>query len=202
MNYEKLQVELLDSKPILLSKWEVQNDKKDYDTNYIYFCHTLLQVIELSDCNAVDVKYAVHRWYNFWCSKFAEHCLCENGAVAEQTQKHHEIDLYIKDIHYDVKLTILPKDLPSDTDLTTREGKNRLIQWFMTNQSKEGRIHNENKLYFVCVGKDYADSIMTKCDFRKVSECATKFMNYYKDHELNKVKFGDKEIYADLIIVK
>lgn len=202
MNYEKLQVELLDSKPILLSKWEVQSDKKDYDTNFIYYCHTLLQVIELSDCNAVDVKYAVHRWYNFWCSKFAEHCLCENGAVAEDNQKHHDIDLYIKDIHYDVKVTVLPKEFPTDTDLTTRDSKNRLIRWFIEKQSKEGRLHNENKLYFVCVGTDYTDSMLLKCNFEKISECANKFMNYYKDHELNKVKCGDKEIYADLIIVK
>lgn len=202
MNFQKIENELKESKPILFSKWEMQNDKKDYDTNFIYYCHTLLQVIELSDCNSVDVKYAVHRWYNYWCSKFAEHCLCENGAIKEPNHKHHDIDIYIKNINYDVKVTVLPKDLPTDTDLSTRDGKNRLIKWFVEKQSSEGRLHNENKLYFVCIGEDYCGSVMAKSNFSKISECAERFMDYYKTHDLNQINMGDKKIYADLIIVK
>lgn len=202
MDFNKIELELRESKPILLSKWEVQNDKKDFDTNFIYYCHTLLQVIELSDCNAIDVKYAVHRWYNYWCSKYAEHCLCQNGATPEQNRKNHDIDLYIKEINYDVKVTVLPKEMPTDIDLSTREGKNQLIRALVEKQSKEGRFHSENKLYFVCVGEDYPASLMTKCNFSKISECAEKFMTYYKDHELNQVEINGKKIYADLIIVK
>ena len=202
MDFKKLQQELKESKPIIMSKWEVQNNKKDIDTNFIYYCHTLLQVIELSDCNAVDVKYAVHRWYNYWCSKYAEHCLCQNGAVAETNTKHHDIDLYVKDIHYDVKVAVLPKEMPTNTDFGSRDGKNRLIKWFVEQQSKEGRYHDTNKLYFVCVAGDHSDCLMVKSDFNKIEESAKKFMDYYKDHELNKIEINGKTIYADVIIVK
>lgn len=204
VNYNKIQPELQECKPILLSQWGVQGDKKDYDTGFIYYCQTLLQVIELSDTNGVDLQYAVHRWYNYWCSKWAEHSLCKYGATPEPNQKHHDIDVFIDGVPYDVKVTVLAKDCPPNTNLKTRSGKNEYIKWLIENQSKESRYHSANKLYFVCIGDTYSDSQMLKCDFSTIEQCAKRFVEYsLKTGTFNKVTLANgKTINADLIVVQ
>lgn len=194
-------IDFTDCDILLNEKWDKQTDASDFDTNFIYYCKNYRQVIELADANDVDLVVATHRWYNFICSKAVEEMFCELGAKPEDDIKNKTKDLYINNIPYDIKVSVYPANYEGN-DIAYREEKNKLIKWFYENQSQEGRNHSENKIFIVCKGKTYFDSLWMKHDFGKIKTSIKKFMEYYASREMNKVQLDEQNtVYSDLIII-
>ena len=194
-------IDFTDSDILLNEKWDKQTDATDFDTNFIYYCKKYMQVVELAEDNEVDLVIATHRWYNFVCSKAVEEIFCELGARPESDTKNKTIDLYINNIPFDIKVSVFPANY-QEKDIATRKEKNELIKWLYQNQSQEGRNHSENKIFIVCKGKTYFDSLWMKHNFEKIKTSIKKFMEYYASREMNKVQLDDgKTVYTDLIII-
>lgn len=166
--------------PLLDLKWEVQNDEHDKESRFIYYCQKIDQVISLANSNNIDMGYAIHRWYNFQCSKKVEEIVCHYGGKANPKEKDHDVDLTLFGIPFDIKVSVVSPQYTGDTNLNTRENKNEYIWWLKEKASKEGRRHDGNRLFVIC--KDQA----LKCDFEKITEKIKKFVDYFA---MNKDKY-------------
>jgi hypothetical protein len=198
-----LQEELSKCKPYLEQNWEKQNNKDDSNTGFIYFCQKLEQVLDLSKTNEVNEVYAVHRWYNFMTSKEIERIFCDLGATSEKDIRNHEIDLYIKGISFDIKLSIVSNKFEIKDPLTGRKGKENYLKWLIENQSNENRKHSENKIYVIIDSDTYINKLMNKSNFIPIKLMCAAFMEYYLKKDFNKIKLENgKEIFADLIYIK
>ena len=161
--------------PLLELKWAVQNDNSDNETRFIYFCQRLDQIVSLAHSNNADLGYAVHRWYNFQCSKQVENIFCEFGAIHYPEEKDHDIDLTIDNIPFDIKLSVVSAQYEGNKYLSKRENKDKYMSWLKDKASKESRTHTKNKIFVVC------DTIEGKCDFEQITEKVKNFMNYFKE---------------------
>jgi len=194
-------IDFTDSDILLAEKWDKQTDASDFDTNFIYYCKNYRQVIELADANDVDLVIATHRWYNFVCSKAVEEMFCELGAIPEDDIKNKTKDLYINNIPYDIKVSVIPLNYSID-NISSRNEKNKLISWLYTNQSVEGRNHSENRLFVICKSNNYFNSLWLKHKFNIIKPSIEKFLEYYSTREMNKIQLENgKTVYADAIIV-
>lgn len=205
MRYQELENEIQKCKPYLQEKWAVQNDKQDQDTNFVYYCKTLESCKLLAKENEIDEIYAIHRWYNYVCSKAVEEIFCELGAEPCENPKNKLYDLKIDGTCFDIKVSKFV--LKAKQDLYTRQGKNEMIRWLTENQSKEGRSHLGNKLYVVCVAETDIDAMMLKSNFKRIKQACERFLEYYKDKPFNTILVKTDQnafspIYADLIYVK
>ena len=201
-----LELELKKALHYISSDWRMQYNYGDYKSNFIYHVETVDECIELAKKNDVSVEYALHRWYNFKTSTFCEKIFIDLGAKKEQDEKNKEIDLYIDDIPFDIKLTVYPKRLSNHPyDLTTREGKNALIKWLYENQSQQSRKHLKNRLFIVCDGKTQEDSLSLKSDFSKIEVKIKEYMSYQKEYGFNEINIVDRNntytVKSDIIYI-
>lgn len=180
--------------PLLDLKWEVQNDKQDVVSGFIYYCQRLDQVISLANSNGADVGYAIHRWYNWQCSKTVEQLFQKYGATPRKNERDHNVDFTILGVPFDIKLSVISEKYTGNRDLTTRVNKDLYIDWLKGAASKEGRKHDANKLYVIC------DNRNDKCNFKEIEKKIMKFVGYLLDN-LDYYKLVDKEI-CELIYVK
>ncbi len=89
--------------------------------------------------------------------RFTEGLFVKYGAQKEKQLYNHDIDIYINEIPYDVKLTVYPAKLKRSGEilnLHNRDDKNTLIRWMYANQSQEGRKHLKNRMFIVCNGEN------------------------------------------------
>lgn len=188
-------------------KWQMQNNDYDSKSNFIYSVNTVDECIELSKQNNIDIKYALHRWYNFKTSIQCENIFVEYGAVKENNVKHKEIDLYINSIPFDVKLTVYPKALCNHPyDLSTRNGKNKMIEWMYKHQSQQGRKHLKNRLFIVCDGTSQYNNLCLKSDFEQIRNKIHKFIEYTGKNGFNELCITDNDeqyiVKSDIILIK
>jgi len=195
-------IDFLDCDILLKEKWDKQTDASDFDTGFIYYCKRYMQVVELAEANDVDLIVATHRWYNFVCSKAVEEIFCELGARAERNVKDKYTDFYINDIPFDVKVSVVPANYP-ECDLTKRVEKNKLIKWLYENQSQEGRKHDRNRLFIICKGKTYFDSLWMKHDFTKIKAKVKAFLDYtISKNTFNEVELSKNvQVLSDIIYI-
>lgn len=177
--------------PMMELKWSIQNDKSDDDTNFIYYCQRLDQVVSLAISNEIDIGYALHRWYNYQCSKWCEQMFCENGAQPYENEKDHDIDILIDEIPFDIKLSIISPFYTGNRDLANRKAKDDYIKWLKANASQEKRKHDANKIFII------VDDIKSKCDIFSICDKIIKFVEYFKK---NKTKYEGNGI-CELIYV-
>lgn len=163
-----------------IKKWQVQNDEMDSKTNFIYDCGNYIEVIMLADHYWVSYEYALCRWYNFATSKQCEEIFCKYGAVPEENEKNHDIDFYINDVPFDLKLTVLSSKYPWPKPIG-RLDKNRYIQWLRENASKESRSWNNNRLYVVVNSRE------EKSDFFRIDTAIHRYMNYTNERWFNEL---------------
>ena len=200
-----LQEELNKALRLMDKKWQKQDTREDERSRFIYSTDSVDECIEKANRYGIDVNYVLHRWYNHKTSDMCEQLLVKYGAIKEQNLGHKEIDVYIKNIPYDVKLSVFPRALNRDEfDLDNKEDRNRLIQWFYTNQSNSGRRHFENRLFIVCDGDDQYDNMKLKGDIELLDEEIRKYMAY-KTYNPNKLIIetdtDDMEVYSDIIVI-
>ena len=110
---------------MMSSKWSIQNKDMDNVTKFIYNSETLNDC--LSEANTKKLSdearnYALHRWFNFKTSIYCEELFCDYGDIHDEDQYNHDVDIYINNIPFDVKLTVYPAKLSNKPyDLTIPE---------------------------------------------------------------------------------
>lgn len=191
---------------LLSSEWKRQNNVSDKRSNFIYYTETVDECLAKAREMGIDENYVLHRWYNYHTSIYCEHLFVKHGAEKEENKFHHDIDIYINGIPYDVKLTVYPAKLERDNillDLNSREGKNELIQWMYSNQSQEGRKHLMNRLFIVCSGKDTKEKLAKKSDFDTIEQKIENYFVFLKSNEPNKLIIKDNgsesSVYSEII---
>lgn len=195
-----LQIELQKAFPYLQSRgWIRQNNSCDYKSNFIYNTYTFNELVEHAQANDVDFSYICHRWYNFHTSIECENIFINNGCIKESDTKNKEIDLYINDIPYDIKLSVYPAKYISNESIESRTGKNDLIRWLYLNQSQQGRKHLANRLFIICKANtpvnNPVENLMLKCRFDLIEPKIEQFLRYYQTRELNSLTIQDNEAY-------
>ena len=174
----------------------IQNDTYDNKSDFIYYVNSVDLVEKLSAINGCSFEYALNRFYCYITSKKVEQILCKLGAKREKNERNHDIDVYINDIPFDIKLTVLPR-LFKGENLKSRETKNRLAGWYMNNASTGRRKQQCNRLYIVCTGSTYEECLAMKSDFCGIEEACKEFLKYHKDRQFNVINGN----YVDVIIV-
>ena len=139
-------------------------------------------------------------------SVYCEYIFCEFGAKHEEDVYNHDVDIYIGQTPFDVKLTVYPAKLSDHPyDLRSRQGKNKMIQWYYANQSQQQRKQLINRLYVVCDGRDQEERLRLKSDFDLLRKQISSFMSYIKDKGLNQITITDfgknYQVYSDIIYV-
>jgi hypothetical protein len=177
------------------ANWQMQNNYLDSATKFIYESDTIDAIKHHCKQYNIELNYALHRWYNFNCAKIHEDIFIKFGAQKEQDPYHKTIDFYLLDVPFDLKTTYFPKAIKakSNYNLTSRNGKNNLIQWLYVNQSKQGRFHLENRLFIVC------ENLENKSDFDTIENKVKQFVDFSKENGFNKICFENKGIYSDII---
>ena len=192
---------------MLTIDWNRQNNFQDRQTNFIYKANTLDECLNLIQLNRVDEQYALHRWYNYMTSIKCEYIFCEFGAIHEDDIYKHDVDIYIRDIPFDVKLTIYPAKLGDRPyDLRTRQGKNSMIDWYYMNQSQQGRKQLVNRLYVVCDGATPYECLKMKSDFNILRQRIKAYMENVSEQGLNSVTVIDNgkqyTLYSDIVYIR
>lgn len=202
----QLEKDLQKAVTMISSDWNIQSDDHDQTTNFIYRMDSLQECLKEIECRGVDRNYALHRWYNYKTSVQCENIFCEYGAVHEKNRHHHNIDIYIDDIPFDVKLTVYPSKLSHRPyDLKQRGGKDDMIRWYYANQSKEGRKQLSNRLYVVCDAGSSNENMFMKSNFGLMRQRISIFMDYVEKHGIRELVITDlgKEyrVKSDLILL-
>lgn len=210
MDYNKLEKDLnniLKMFPNFEVEWGVvQNDAWDKDT-HPYNIYTLSDFIKKwKGCKDLKkVKYALTRWFRYWCAKCDENCFCGEKAVPNPNQKDKNWDIKFKnlknsdDIEFDVKSTRLPN---SWINKDTIDG-DKLIEWYYKNQSKGSRNSYQNRIFVVHIPNHGKTETNLRCDFEKKRGLINE---YYKSiecggHTPHKLTVDGHEITADIIFV-
>ena len=188
----QLEKDLKDTMNMISANWKMQNNTFDRSTNFIY------QMDSLNDCmieierTSVDRDYALHRWYNYMTSIYCEYIFCDYGAVHDKNKYNHDVDIYIGDVPFDVKLTVYPAKLSSRPyDLTTRAGKDDMIRWYYANQSQQSRKQMLNRLYVVCDASSSHENMVMKSNFDLMRQRISAYMKYVKEYGLNEITIKD-----------
>lgn len=206
MSKKNLEDDLKRCRTMISADWKMQNNWADRNTNFIYNAQTLEECLEKIASLGADKDYALHRWYNYMTSIAVENLFCEFGAIHEKDLYNHDVDIYIDDIPFDVKLTVYPAKLyDRPYNLSTRTGKNEMIKWYYANQSQQSRKQLLNRLYVVCDDKNNEERLTMKSDFDLLRSKIKSFMTYIREHGLNKVTINDNgkdyELYSDIIYI-
>ncbi len=170
----------------------MQNNSYDKASNFIYQMKSLNECLREIERRNVNREYALHRWYNYMTSIQCEYIFCEYGAVHDTNKYNHNVDIYIDDIPFDVKLTVYPAKLSSRPyDLTTRDGKNEMIRWYYANQSQQNRKQMLNRLYVVCDASSPYENMVMKSNFDLMRRRIADFMQNVKSNGLNEIVITD-----------
>lgn len=192
---------------MIFSDWKIQDNRNDSSTNFIYNAKTLDECLNLISRNNVNRDYALHRWYNYYTSVQCEYLFCDYGAVHEKDIRNHDVDIYINNIPFDVKLTVYPKALSEKPfNIKQRNGKNQMIQWFYAHQSQGKRKQMLNRLYVVCDGNNPEENLRMKSNFELLRKYICSFMNYTKEYGFNQINITDNQVkytlYSDIIYIR
>lgn len=201
-----LQKELVRALQMMDAQWEKQSDDNDKLSGFIYSAKTVEEVKEACEENEIDLNYALHRWFNAQVSLTCEDLFVKYGAVDEANSKHKLIDFYIKGEPFDLKVTTIPDNINFTPDMTTRNGRDKLIEWLYKNQSQEGRKHFGNRLFIVCDGSSTKNKLYMKTRFDLIEQRIKGYMKYTDIHGFNTVTLIDGDdfypsIKSDIIYV-
>lgn len=153
-------------------KWgKKQDDSWDHKTNFIYSTKTYNELKErcLKDfpANIKLMEYAKTRWYNYHTHNVVLDLFLQSDICRiEKNLKNKDIDLYIKNIPFDLKLSVYPKSLAG-----RNLSKQKLIEWLYSNQSKQGRNRLQNRIFILVLDNDNKHrSWAVKRDFELIKE--------------------------------
>ena len=191
MEWFDLQEEIDKALKDFKSWWDIQNDRYDSFTRYIYTTNTYDELVENTKktCEIYKLqfepvfRYALNRWFNNVVSHFAEDEFTKHSIVEDEEDIYNkEIDFYIKWIPFDLKMSVFPKWFWNSIDYAFKH-KDELIEWMYKHCSKWKRLHNWNKIFIVCYSPDWNHNIV-KGNLKLISEAIDKYINDYNEWDL------------------
>lgn len=190
-----MQEELSKALPRLKDWWNIQNDRMDLDTNFIYKCNTFNEVIgNLKKLNmeqfrkSAILKYTLRRWYNFHTAMFVERIFKKHYRVTSaENSKDKEKDFYIDGISFDHKNLILPQKFKKIYNFTSEK---EIIQWLYDNQSQEWRKHNKSRIFL------WFTNIEDKVKFDKIEIIINNFLS----NRIERIKLWD-DLYSKILFI-
>ncbi len=203
---KQIEQDLKRTMEIISATWKMQSNRNDKASNFIYRMKSLDECLNEIERTGVDRDYALHRWYNYMTSVQCEYIFCEYGAVHETDIYNHDVDIYIDNIPFDVKLTLYPAKLSNRPyDLTTRSGKDDMIRWYYANQSQQSRKQMLNRLYVVCDAPTSQENMVMKSNFDLMRERISAYMNELKEIGFNEITISDNgrdyRLKSDIILL-
>lgn len=204
MDWIDLQEEINKALKDFKSWWDIQNDHYDSYTRYIYSTQTYDELVENTKkiCEIYKLefepvfRYALNRWFNNIVSHYAEDCFTSHPNVKDEEDIYNkEIDFYINDIPFDLKMSVFPRTFNKDIDYAI-EHKEELIEWMYKHCSKGKRLHNWNKIFLVCYSPDWNHN-MVKGNLKLVKDTVDKYLANYDESKLIKID----ESLSDILFV-
>jgi len=134
-----------------------QDDAWDRLSNFIYRVQTLAgvrrQAQAVARANQLDVEpfvdYTIRRWYNHHThDQILKIFYAHPDVRPEANPKSHQIDFYVRNIPFDLKVSRFPRAYP-ETITYTQKYPHHLAEWQYQHQSKQGRYHVGNRLFIV-----------------------------------------------------
>lgn len=190
---EQLQKELDKALADFKTWGDIQNNRYDSYTNYIYKTKTYDDLVKRTQmiCEIYQLdyepvfRYALNRWFNNMVSHFAEDVFTSHDIVEDEEDIYNkEIDFYIKDIPFDLKMSVFPKGFGKDINYAV-EHKEELINRMYKHCSKEKRLHNGNKIFIVCYSSN-GDHNQVKGNLQWVKEAIDNYISDYDEANLTK----------------
>lgn len=203
---EQLQKELDKALADFKTRGDVQNNRYDSYTNYIYKTTTYdglvaktKMICEIYQLEYEPVfRYALNRWFNNIVSHFAEDVFTSHDIVDDEEDIYNkEIDFYINTIPFDLKMSVFPKWFGKDINYAL-EHKEELIERMYKHCSKEKRLHNGNKIFIVCYSSD-GDHNQVKGNLQWVKDAIDNYIANYDEGELT---IQDNSLSDIIFIVK
>ena len=205
---KQLERDLKEVMNIIPADWNMQNDADDEQTKFIYQMKSLSECLKQVEITGVNKEYALHRWYNYMTSIQCEYIFCEYGAVHDSNRYNHDVDIYINNVPFDVKLTVYPAKLSASRpyDLSTRKGKDDMIRWYYLHQSQQSRKQLINRLYVVCdAGQPYDNQVM-KSNYEVMRANIAEYMADVKQNGVNEITIVDSgrnyKVKSDIIVMR
>lgn len=189
-------------------KWGLkQNDQLDSKTNFIYRINTFTELLKkidesFSSHSNKDLlfNYSLNRWFNFWSATAVENFFLHNPKVKPANLRKDRLkDFYIENIPFDHKTSVYPSMFDS-SPLKVKENPVGLIEWFYLNQSQEQRKHFANRLFIVLYSTE-GEHWKLKAELHLLKNYIDDYLITFNKDKLIKMKFGDKEILSDLIMI-
>jgi hypothetical protein len=183
-----------------------QDDAFDKLTNFIYHItifEELITHIQSSFGHHQQIKeignYAVNRWYNFHSAMAIEHIFCSHPIVRKyEVEKDKHCDFYIKDIPFDHKTSVFPKNISWSKKWCMNNPK-VLAKWLYDNQSSEQRQHFSNRIFLMLYSK-HAAHWKLKAELNYLSRIIHQYLDSFNPERLIQLNYaGKKTILTDLI---
>lgn len=192
VHYQSIQKELENAHPYLNLGWRTkQTNDLDKLSGFIYHTETFEELKQnyenlIKDKHPeVSFNYILLRWYNHMTSTMTETIFNSFENVRPEKNPYHKtIDLYIHNIPFDVKLSVMPKSFYKYEleDFRKRKVRNELIRWLYAEQSTQGRYHLANRLFVVCRGdspiNNNLESKILKSRFDLIEEKIKTYLEY------------------------
>lgn len=164
----------------------------DYDTLSIAIHHLTLE----------QQFYLKRRWFLWQCSKCDEYLFALNKSVLlNQNPLSKDFDIQFNNdesLQFDVKGTIIPKQFRNNVDEVITNPQ-KLIDFFYTQQSKEVRYGEQNRLFIVHHSFRNVDrELIVRAHFDFKQEA---FKQYARQTLLGKKYFTYKNAKADIIFI-
>jgi len=134
-----------------------QGDQWDRLSRFIYRVQTLQgvqrQARAMARARALDEEafaaYAVRRWFNHHThDQILQMFLARPTIRQEENRQHRTIDFYLRDIPFDLKVSLFPRAYPENI-FYAQQHPHHLALWQYKHQSREGRYHTGNRLFIV-----------------------------------------------------
>lgn len=204
---EQLQAELDKALADFQSWGDIQNDRYDNYTKYIYNTTTYDNLVMKTKmiCKVYPdleydrvFRYALNRRFNHIVSHYAEDVFTSHDIVEDEPDIYNkEIDFYINQIPFDLKMSVFPKWFEKDIDYAL-EHKEELIERMYKHCSKEKRLHNGNKIFIVCYSSDWNHN-QVKGNLEWITEAIDKYIADYDEWNLT---IQDNSLSDIIFIVK
>ncbi|MCT8835801.1 hypothetical protein [Glaesserella parasuis] len=187
-----------------------QDNSSDKKTDFIYGMSSysaLLRRCEAENLDSSLTEYAKNRWLNFKSANAIEAMFSQHKFVKKESNPYHQyIDFYINGINFDHKTSQFPKGFGHDLNYA-KEHKKEIIEWLYRNQSRERRMHFENRLFVILYDKKNSQHWKLKSNLKEIYAKITDYLDNFDKNNLIALdqgllrdgKSNNKIIYSDVI---
>lgn len=151
LEFNTLSKELIDLAPSIPLSWgKIQNNTTDNKFN-LFSCKTIQDLeVKIALLSDADKNYFRRRWFLWQCSRCDEYLFYINDEVTRNPNskdQNYDIEFYNNlDLRFDVKGTLVPKELRSNFSLQHPE---KIVNFYYSKQSVGKRSHLQNRLFIV-----------------------------------------------------